>query len=473
MPTLKRTRTGLWTARKEIPADVRGIIGKREDKPTWPAILTQAEARAEFGAWLSNLEGRIEAARRLKTDPPSRLTHRRILELVAAWYRAHVDEFEDDPGSALGWEEWLQPLKDADELGRTSDKVEGEAGALLAAAGLKVTDDTRAALVEQLGAAFVALAALMERRAAGDYGPDPYAERLPEAAAGPANRKETQTPAGAALKITGLFASYAAERKPAPSTVKAWTRMIDRLVEFLKHDDARKVTPADFVKWKVHLLAEGKSAKTVGETYLAAARAAFTFAVENHLLPSNPAGALKVRGPKRQRLRSPDFTDKEADTILQAAFNTSPTSPGGLAKRWVPWLCAYTGARVGEITQLRRLDVYEEDGIWLMRITPEAGSTKTGEARIVPLHDHLIEQGFADMVEGRAAGPVFYNPDKGRKGSEGNPQHKKVGERLAAWVREIGVDDPAVQPNHGWRHRFKTVARTAAEAVLGRGLIMS
>lgn len=49
MPALKRTRTGLWTARKEIPADVRGAIGKREDKPAWPAQLSRAEARVEFG----------------------------------------------------------------------------------------------------------------------------------------------------------------------------------------------------------------------------------------------------------------------------------------------------------------------------------------------------------------------------------------------------------------------------------------
>ena len=56
MPSLKRTQTGLWTARKEIPADVRGAIGKRENKSTWPARLSQAEARAEFGVWLTNLE---------------------------------------------------------------------------------------------------------------------------------------------------------------------------------------------------------------------------------------------------------------------------------------------------------------------------------------------------------------------------------------------------------------------------------
>jgi integrase len=35
----------------------------------------------------------------------------------------------------------------------------------------------------------------------------------------------------------------------------------------------------------------------------------------------------------------------------------NPTDPWGAAKRWVPWLCAYTGGRVGELTQLRVKDI--------------------------------------------------------------------------------------------------------------------
>ncbi len=31
---------------------------------------------------------------------------------------------------------------------------------------------------------------------------------------------------------------------------------------------------------------------------------------------------------------------------------------------------------------------------------------------------------------------------------------------MGQWVREfVGITDPNVQPNHAWRHRFKTVAR--------------
>lgn len=41
-----------------------------------------------------------------------------------------------------------------------------------------------------------------------------------------------------------------------------------------------------------------------------------------------------------------------------------------------------------------------------------------------------------------------------------NPQKSlavKTREHLAKWVREIGVDDPELQPNHAWRHLFKEI----------------
>ena len=32
---------------------------------------------------------------------------------------------------------------------------------------------------------------------------------------------------------------------------------------------------------------------------------------------------------------------------------------------------------------------------------------------------------------------------------------RQVRQRLADWVREIGVDDEHLSPNHAWRHTFK------------------
>lgn len=274
--------------------------------------------------------------------------------------------------------------------------------------------------------------------------------------------------------IRKQFNAYVAERQPEPATIKSWTRVVENLVAFLKHDDITQVRSKDLVDWKDHLLREKKAdgararqPQTVRDTYVAAAKVIFEYAVAQRAIPENPADGLQVLSPKRKRLReTKGFTPQEAGIILQATLDAPPPrlSPhSAMARRWVPWLCAYTGARVNEITQLRAEDVREVDGDWAILITPEAGTVKTGQARSVPLHPHLLEQGFPAFAKGKK-GPLFYNPSAGRGGSAANPHYKKVGERLAAWVREIGVADPEVAPNHGWRHLFKSLSRQAGFA---------
>ena len=68
-------------------------------------------------------------------------------------------------------------------------------------------------------------------------------------------------------------------------------------------------------------------------------------------------------------------------------------------RRWVPWIGACTGARVSEICQLRREDIVEIEGIWSMKVMPEAGSVKTsGSERVIPLHPALVASGFLDFA---------------------------------------------------------------------------
>lgn len=132
------------------------------------------------------------------------------------------------------------------------------------------------------------------------------------------------------------------------------------------------------------------------------------------------------------------------------------------ARRWVPFLCAYTGARVNEITQLRGMDVRKIDGVRCIHITPEAGTVKTVRARTVPLHPHLIDMGFFEWAR-RTKGkrPLFYSLARQRNPERKTPTSASVGNKLAEWVRSLGIKDPTVAPNHGWRHRFKTSGRKA------------
>jgi integrase len=80
----------------------------------------------------------------------------------------------------------------------------------------------------------------------------------------------------------------------------------------------------------------------------------------------------------------------------------------------------------------------------------------------VPIHEHLIEQGFLIFAKANGHGPLFYNESKPAAASDPtNPRkarYVKAREHVAAWVRSLGVSDPELSPNHAWRHTFKAIA---------------
>lgn len=262
--------------------------------------------------------------------------------------------------------------------------------------------------------------------------------------------------------IGKVFAGYRAELHRAGKgrdSESRWAPIVGSLIKFLGHDSASRITRRDAVRWKDRLL-EALSPKTVRDTYLATAKAAFTWATDNLELPLNPFAGVKVRLAKRIATRERGFQQDEAEAILKAACSYSGSSrehPSmSAAKRWVPLLGAYTGARVGELCQLRVEDVRQEGGIHYLRLTPEAGTVKSGLYRDVPIHDHILDEGFLDFVSKRGTGPLFYRT--GPRRGKTSPA-EIVATRLGKWVRSLGVVGPTVQPSHGWRHRLKTVGR--------------
>jgi integrase len=183
-------------------------------------------------------------------------------------------------------------------------------------------------------------------------------------------------------------------------------------------------------------------------------------------LPYNPAAEVFVEVSEKQKTDMRGFNHREAATILSAALappNETMTEENAAARRWVPWICAYTGARVNEITQLRACDVIEVDGIPCIKITPEAGTVKTQKRRTVPLHPHLVAMKFPEFArKKKGETPLFYSIARQRNPNRKNPTYTSVGNKLAHWVRKkLGIEDPTVAPNHGWRHRLKTEGRRA------------
>ncbi len=459
MVALKRTETGLWAARKAIPADVRSAYGKREEKKTWAADLSAGQAKAELAAWLTPIEGRIELLRAMATQTPVSLSKRQGRALAAEWYKAQVARFEDDPGKPEDWWFTRQELEPSDPVEREEGRINPtawlteERDRLLSDRGLQLSTGSAEALLQEMGDLWLSLCDLMERRAQGDYGRDTLEETLPAFDPAPAK--------AAGVSLTELFEDYAKTGTMAAHTTKKWRKAIRSFVDHLGHDDATKVTRSDAHAWFDALLAEGLSTRTIGATYRAALARVFKVGHDRGRLNSNPMERLEVFGPKEVQTRRRDISDGEAETILRAALGEQPeglSAHHARARRWVPWICAYTGARVNEITQLRAMDIRQVDGVWVFHITPEAGSVKTRKARSVPIHSHLIEQGITKLAKASDTTPLFYDPEGVRKGSQSHPLHTQIGSKLAKWVRGLGVTE-VQSPNHGWRHRFKTLAR--------------
>jgi len=229
---------------------------------------------------------------------------------------------------------------------------------------------------------------------------------------------------------------------------------------------AGSITEREAREWIEGLVTQKRTARTVSDIWLPAARTVFGWALDEHVVQANPFLVVTITAPRKARFRETEaFTPDETETILKAALAvTDTTSPFSAACRWVPWLCAYTGARIGEMTQVRGADIIKQDGIDALRLVPDSASTNSGEARTVPIHEHLIAQGFLEYAAMKGTGPLFYTPDRASIAaySPSDPRRPgavKTRERLAGWVRQIGVKDRTVRPNHAWRHTFKQIAK--------------
>lgn len=479
---MKRPDTPIRYFRQRIPVDVqpkaKGLVLAIPvgDKTVTRRITDKAEVvkvslgtrdTAEAKIRHANIAAYFEGVWRSLRQGPASLSHKQAVAIAGEVYKSFTEALEDNPGTPEIW----QQVKLLHARVRTSASLEQWFGPLvdieLARKGLVVDDEGRERVLGQVAAAMDLSAERLERYALGDYSPDEYVERFPE---WKPSQPAAPTP-NASVSISGLLEGWWKEAQATgktASTYDSYSRTVRLFTDFLKHDDATRVTPEDVVAFKDHRLSqinprtgEPVSPKTVKDSDLAALKSIFGWAVGNRKLGSNPAKDITIRLGKRVRNRSTHFTTKEAAALLRAAraYSQSPNEhpSTATAKRWVPWLCAYTGARVGEMAQIRKEDVFKEDGHWVVRITPDAGPVKTKEARTIPLHAHLLEEGFLSFAQGSKSGHLFLSLEPGE---EVKKKLRTLKNRLTTFARSV-VTDTNVQPNHGWRHTFKTVGLEA------------
>ncbi|MET4072643.1 integrase [Bradyrhizobium sp. S3.2.6] len=237
-----------------------------------------------------------------------------------------------------------------------------------------------------------------------------------------------------------------------------WAPIIDSLVNHVGHNVAVQITRRDVVKWTDHLL-ETLSPKTVRDSYLATARAAFSWAVDKIDLKLNPFAGIRVRLTKKLRTREKGFRLDEAQAILKAsrAYKGSVKEHPKMtaAKQWCRSWRPIPGARRGDMPVARRgrptrrwHPVRPDNSRRRHReVGTLSGCSNSRPTRRTGLHRVCEEE--------RVWPAVLSCWSETREDISSRNRRSPSGK----WVRSLGVIPPQVQPSHAWRHRLKTVGR--------------
>jgi len=204
---------------------------------------------------------------------------------------------------------------------------------------------------------------------------------------------------------------------------------------------------------------------------------------ENHF-----EGLHKNTRKIRRANTRPPFTAAQITNIVNSPLFTGFLADGkeNLAgnvhaddwRKWIPLICLFTGARIGEVAQLRVDDFVRDHGIWCveLRHDEKAGQrTKSDKDRSVALHSTLIKIGVLAFVERQRA----------RAERDGNRQlfpdlrpgpRQQYGDEPSKWWRgyldKIGVkaaDGRDGFGSHSFRHTMADQLRAAGhmDAVFG------
>jgi len=482
----KRHGSDNWYFRRQIPADVRSILEKlpKAQRPrnwyrTHISISLKTANRAEAKGRCPEIAAEVEKQIAALRSGPKPLTTMQISALAGEMYRAFAENLEGNP--VLSAKQWLEVAEvneaarkgafalparmffnrtEADQRRASMEKRFGPmVDAFLKGRGIFTVEESRRKLIDQFSVEASEAAKKLARNADGDYTPDTYVTKFPEF-------EERQKDGPQSKSLKGLIEAWykaALDRDVRKRDATRIKRRFEMLIDFLGHDDANRVTKLDIIRWCDHRLANKIATKTIHDSDISSFKNVFTWGVDREWLAENPTEKVKLNRRKRAPvLRDEFFTPEEAKTILlgaasvRARHRENPKTTA--AKRWVPWLCAYSGARVSEMIQIRKKDIREDATHgWVMRLTPEAGSIKNNRFCDVPVHEHLIATGFIDFVGSAKEGHLFCN--FGKDGTIDGPA-EGVYKRIYEMVREV-VSDPAVQPNHGWRYTFNSYGMQA------------
>lgn len=306
-------------------------------------------------------------------------------------------------------------------------------------------------------AAWRALAA----RAAGE--PISTPEPLPVTVERPAEtRSGTPAPPQTLRDVLPL---WIARTKAKPNAIGRSERalgLLEEAVGTVPLADLNKGHGAVFVRFLSDTEARGFGAKPA-KNHAAAINALLNVAEREDLIKQNPFDLTmdaSAGSQQRDAWTSEELAAMFAHRLFDAKTDLQEfprwRDVAGEDGRALLLLLVHTGARIGELAQLRGSDFTVRNGLTCVRITAEAGTVKTSASeRVVPLAAHLTTNPwFAECVSRtmNAKGPALPSLH-GRRTTPGDIAGR--------WFRQFRVDARLPDGGLNGAHKFRHWLRTA------------
>lgn len=171
------------------------------------------------------------------------------------------------------------------------------------------------------------------------------------------------------------------------------------------------------------------------------------WATAHGYVSGDPVGAVKLP-PNNDKKAQSEQREAVPIAALRSFLGTGAGDVQLDDRAWLPWILAYTGARINEIASLY-VDNIQQDkasGVWFIEIDtkyPGQAIKNPESRRRVPIHQHLLDLGLLDHVNALREAGV---PRLFKFWSIVRP-----GKHAGAWLRPLLKHDA-----HSIRHRVAT-----------------
>lgn len=312
-------------------------------------------------------------------------------------------------------------------------------------------------------------------------------------------RRAIRPPAG--QSIMELFERYAgqalAQDVKRPDTIDQDRKVIELFSNYVGNRSAKSVERADVREFRDLLLAlpmkfrtregyaglplkqaaakatlEGlpkREPRTIAKE-LSALSGFYRWLIREDFAETNPTTGLSPKFNKT-RGKLPVFTVNQFNQIFSSPLFTRCSAVpgdehmGGDAevrdwRYWIPICSMFTGARIGEIAQLRVNDIKRLEGVWIFDLVSDDESAdrtalkNRASRRMIPIHERLIGSGFLAYIQSvekageRRLFPSLVPNSRGHYGAAPSRFWRNYLQRIGIKTADDGLG------SHSFRHTF-------------------